>query len=52
MEEEFKAMKAIVDTVTKNWEKLGPDSRAWVKARLDALPVNKSKKKDSEEERT
>lgn len=52
MEEEMKSMKKIVDTVTREWDKLSEPSRVWVKHQLDTLdvkaPVNKS---DVEKER-
>jgi hypothetical protein len=52
MEEEMKAMKKIVDVVTKEWEKLSEPSRVWVKHHLDALDVKAPvKKSDVEKER-
>jgi hypothetical protein len=52
MEEEMKAMKKIVDTVTREWDKLSEPSRVWVKHHLDALDVKAPvKKSDVEKER-
>ena len=50
-DDEFKAMRTIMDAVTKNWNKLAPDTRVWVKSRLDKLPTGKLEKIDVESER-
>jgi len=49
--EEFEAVKKIMDVVAKNWAKLAPDTRVWIKSRLDALPTDKVKQNDEERER-
>ena len=41
-EEEFKAVKTIMDAVFKFWPRLSPDTRVWVKSRLLALSAEKT----------
>ena len=40
MEEEIKIMKKIVDMVGREWAKLSPAARVYVKHQLDALDVD------------
>jgi len=49
--DEFEAVKKILDVVGKNWEKLAPDTRVWLKSRLESLPTGKHVKSDEEAER-
>jgi hypothetical protein len=52
VEDEFKAVKAIMDALTKNWPKLAADTKLWLKKRLETLPTDKAAKTDVERERT
>lgn len=52
MEEEFKAMKVIMDALTRNWPLLAPDTRLWLKKRLESLPTDQVPVDDVERERT
>jgi hypothetical protein len=52
MEEEIKLMKKIVDTVSREWPKLSPAGRTFVKAKLDDLKVDGPVVTDEEKERT
>jgi len=51
MEEEFKAMKLIMDVLVKNWPKLAPDTKVWLKSRLEELPDDKIIQEDVDKER-
>jgi hypothetical protein len=49
--DEFRAVKKIMDTMTANWPKLAPDTKVWLKSRLETLPTDKVAKSDVDQER-
>lgn len=49
--EEFESVKKILDVLAKNWNKLAPDTRAWLKTRFAALDAGRVKKSDEDGER-
>lgn len=50
--DEFEAVKKILDTLAKNWDKLAPDTKLWLKSRFEALDAGKKPKSDVDRERT
>ena len=49
--EEFESVKKILDALAKNWDKLAPDTRLWLKSRFAALDAGKVVKSDVDKER-
>lgn len=48
MEKEFEAVKKIMDVLSKNWSLLAPDTKIWLKSRLEKLPTGKVQDIDDE----
>lgn len=46
--DEFEAVKKIMDVVAKNWPKLAPDTKIWLKSRLEKLPTDRVMNLDDE----
>jgi len=51
MEDEFRAVKAIMDTLIKHWPALAPDTRLWLKSRFQQLDDRQLPVEDVDRER-
>ena len=49
--EEFEAVKKIMDVMSKNWKRLSPDTKLWLKGQLEKLETGKVVKSDTDRER-
>lgn len=49
--DEFEAVKKIMDALSKNWRKLSPDTKLWLKGQLSKLDTGKETVSDVDKER-